>query len=123
MAQAADAVLGSVRAQKVSSQLESHMEGDDDDEKEEWINAKSYSQGTANTSGIPAMLHQNEAVIPLTGNRKVPVELENGAGGGSKTVNQTFNITTPDADSFRRSQKQMAADAASAGQRAMQDNR
>ena len=35
MAQAADAVLGSVRAQKVSSQLESHMEGDDDDEKED----------------------------------------------------------------------------------------
>lgn len=35
MAQAADVVLGSVRAQKVSSQLESHMEGDNDDEDDE----------------------------------------------------------------------------------------
>ncbi|QGH74823.1 tail tape-measure protein [Bacteriophage DSS3_MAL1] len=88
-------------------------------------NAPHFSQGTTNTSGIPAVLHPNEAVIPLSKGRKIPVDLggaEGGQGGG-KTVVQTFNISTPDADSFRKSQKQIAADGASAAQRAMSDNR
>lgn len=88
-------------------------------------NAPHFSQGTTNTSGIPAVLHPNEAVVPLSKGRKIPVDLggaEGGQGGG-KTVVQNFNISTPDADSFRKSQKQIAADGASAAQRAMSDNR
>jgi hypothetical protein len=46
--------------------------------------APSYAQGTANTSGIPSILHDNEAVIPLSKNRKVPVELT--GGGDSSNV-------------------------------------
>jgi tape measure domain-containing protein len=87
-------------------------------------NAPHFAQGTTNTSGIPAVLHPNEAVIPLSKGRKIPVDMGDSAGGGStQIVNQTFNISTPDADSFRRSQKQMAADGASSAQRAMASNR
>lgn len=43
--------------------------------------APSYSAGTENTSGIPAILHPNEAVIPLTKGRKVGVDLGSAAGG------------------------------------------
>ncbi|AMO44104.1 tail length tape-measure protein [Roseobacter phage DSS3P8] len=87
--------------------------------------APHFSSGTANTSGIPAVLHDNEAVIPLSKGRKIGVDLNGaeGAGGGTKVVNQTWNISTPDADSFRKSQKQIAADGASSAQRAMSDNR
>lgn len=89
--------------------------------------APSYAVGTANTSGIPAMLHDNEAVVPLSKGRKIPVDLggmESGSGknGGGNSLHQTFNISTPDADSFRKSQKQVAAEAAGAGQRAMNAN-
>jgi hypothetical protein len=89
-------------------------------------NAPHFAQGTPNTSGIPAILHDNEAVIPLSRGRKIGVELNGdsaGGGGGTTIVNQSFNISTPDADSFRKSQKQVAADMASAGQRAVSQNR
>lgn len=86
--------------------------------------APHFSQGTSNTSGIPAVLHPNEAVIPLSKGRKIPVEMGDAGGGGSTTVvNQSFNIQTSDADSFRRSRKQIAADMASAGQSAVRQNR
>jgi len=87
-------------------------------------NAPHFSRGTANTSGIPAMLHDNEAVVPLSGGRKIPVDLGDagGVGGGSTVINQSFNITTPDSDSFRRSQSQTAADAAGAANRALRAN-
>lgn len=87
-------------------------------------NAPHFAKGTANTSGIPAILHDNEAVVPLSGGRKIPVDLGgmSGAGGGATVLNQTFNIETPDADSFRRSQSQIAADAAGAGNRALRAN-
>lgn len=87
-------------------------------------NAPHYAQGTPNTSGIPAMLHDNEAVIPLSGNRKVPVELGTGAmgGGGGTIINQNWNITTPDADSFRRSKSQTLAEAAAASRKALNKN-
>jgi hypothetical protein len=70
-------------------------------------NAPHYAEGTHNTSGIPAILHDNEAVIPLSRGRKVPVEM---TGGGSKgtVVNNNFNISTPDADSFKQSRQQLA---------------
>lgn len=87
-------------------------------------NAPHYAQGTTNTSGIPAVLHPNEAVIPLSKGRKIPVDMGDSAGGGNNTsINQTFNITTNDADSFRRSKKQVAADMAEAGQRAVRSIR
>ena len=86
-------------------------------------NAPKFAMGTPNVSGgVPAILHDNEAVVPLTGGRKIPIEGGVGGGGGN-TVVQNFNITTPDADSFRKSQSQIAVDAATAGQRAMQRNR
>lgn len=46
-------------------------------------NAPHYAEGTANTSnGIPSILHPNEAVVPLSRGRKIPVEM----GGGGKSV-------------------------------------
>jgi hypothetical protein len=43
-----------------------------------FVNAPHYSEGTPNTSGgMPAILHENEAVIPLSRGRKVAVELTN----------------------------------------------
>jgi hypothetical protein len=45
-----------------------------------------YAEGTANTSnGIPAVLHPNEAVVPLSRGRKIPVDMGN-AGGKSFVV-------------------------------------
>lgn len=86
-------------------------------------NAPHFSEGTPNTSGIPSILHPNEAVIPLTKGRKVPVEMGDAAGGGTViNMPQTFQINTPDAESFRRSRDQIAADMARSGQRAMQKN-
>ena len=107
--------------------------GDDstsDEPEEEFRPVASYAQGTPNTSrdphAIPAMLHPNEAVIPLTGNRKVPVEMTRDDAGGAagKTINvsNTFHIQTKDADSFRKSQKQIAADMTVAGQAAARAN-
>lgn len=69
-----------------------------------FVNAPHFAEGTPNTSrggGMPAVLHDNEAVIPLTRGRKVPIE---GGGGNSSVV---FNIQTPDADSFRKNQGQI----------------
>ena len=85
--------------------------------------APSYANGTANTSGIPAILHPSEAVVPLSGGRKIPVDLGDKAGGGTTLV-QHMNFTFPnsDADSFRRSQGQVAASAARIGSRAAAKN-
>jgi len=93
-----------------------------------------FSEGTANTSGgMPAVLHPNEAVIPLSRGRKIPVEmpddsrsgrqdnLDNGGGGGMNArpvVN--FNITTPDPNAFRKSKRLLQMEAASVAQRTQQ---
>lgn len=78
-----------------------------------WAGAPHYSEGTPNTSGaMPAILHDNEAVIPLSRGRSIPVEL-NGAGTGGDThvtYNMHSNISAKDHDSFRRNSNQMAAD-------------
>lgn len=87
-------------------------------------NAPHYAQGTTNTSGIPAVLHPNEAVIPLSKGRKIPVDMGDSAGGGTVVhMPQHITINTPDADSFRRSKKQLAADLAETGQRAVRSIR
>lgn len=84
--------------------------------------APSYAEGTANTSGIPAILHPSEAVVPLSRGRAIPVDLGDNAGGQSVVQHMTFHIQTNDADSFKRSQKQIAADMARAGQTALRQN-
>jgi tape measure domain-containing protein len=52
-----------------------------------FTNAPHYKEGTHNTSGIPAVLHDNEAVIPLSRGRKVPVEVNGGDGMGGGNTN------------------------------------
>lgn len=75
-----------------------------------FTNAPHYKEGTANTSGggIPAILHDNEAVIPLSRGRKIPVEM--GGAQRGQSINNNFNISSPDADSFRKSRQQIAAE-------------
>ncbi len=88
-------------------------------------NAPHFSEGTVNTSGIPAMLHDNEAVIPLSKGRKVPVEMTGAAGANGGPIisyNPTYQINTPDADSFRKSQKQVTSEGYSAAARAARSN-
>ncbi|WP_347313202.1 phage tail length tape measure family protein [Defluviimonas sp. SAOS-178_SWC] len=61
--------------------------------------APHFAQGTANTSGIPSILHPNEAVIPLSKGRKVPVEMNGGDaanGNAAPVINMgpiTANVT------------------------------
>ncbi|AXQ68293.1 tail length tape measure protein [Caulobacter phage CcrBL10] len=74
--------------------------------------APHYAEGTPNTSlangGMPAIVHPDEAVIPLSRGRNIPVEL-NGAGGGhSTTVISPITVYANDADSFRPAQAQIA---------------
>lgn len=54
-----------------------------------------------------------EAILPLDKvGGKLGVRSSDGGGGGRVTnVSQTFNIQTPDADSFRKSRRQIAEDA------------
>ncbi|KZY47621.1 hypothetical protein A3731_07775 [Roseovarius sp. HI0049] len=87
--------------------------------------APHFAEGTPNTSGIPAILHDNEAVVNLTKGRKIPVELNGDpAAGGGQTIsyNPTYNISTPDVGGFRKSQKQVTAEGFSAAQRAAKAN-
>jgi tape measure domain-containing protein len=60
-----------------------------------------YAEGTHNTSGIPAVLHPNEAVIPLSRGRKIPVEMNDNA---AQPINVASNITViaPNPDAFRK---------------------
>lgn len=86
-------------------------------------NAPHFAEGGVTGGGIPAVLHPNEAVIPLSRGRSIPVELNEGAGAGTY-INAPQNITilTSDADSFRRSKTQVAAQMAAAGQQALRQN-
>jgi hypothetical protein len=67
-----------------------------------WFNAPHFAEGTHNTSGIAAILHPNEAVIPLTRNRKIPIEM--GPTANHTVINSPMYIQTPNADSFRKSE-------------------
>lgn len=88
-----------------------------------WHGAPHYAEGTPNTSGgIPAVLHDNEAVIPLSRGRHIPVEMK---GGGDKNVDTGPGVVNnyhfhgvKDFDTFRRSKDQMAAAIATQQQRA-----
>lgn len=71
-----------------------------------FANAPHYSEGTANTSGgMPAILHPNEAVIPLSRGRSIPIEMPDGHDQGGMTNNITSRITVvaPNPDAFRKS--------------------
>ncbi len=78
-----------------------------------WHGAPHYSEGTPNTSGgIPAVLHENEAVIPLSRGREIPVKLEGGQGGGDRQQRApivNIAISAKDHDGFRRSRAQVGA--------------
>lgn len=79
-----------------------------------WNGAPHYAEGTPNTSGgIPAVLHENEAVIPLSRGREIPVRLEGGGQGGSGGQQRApvvhVNIAAKDYDGFRRSREQVGA--------------
>lgn len=89
-----------------------------------WRSAPHYSEGTHNTSpGMPAYLHNNEAVIPLSRGRKVPVELTSGGNGGSGTnITNVWNVTSPNVDSFKRSQQQITGQMHRAATRAYARN-
>lgn len=65
------------------------------------------------SGGFLALIHPDEAVIPLPDGRSVPVSMPEGRGDGGKQGNNiviNFNVTATDADSFRRSQDQMMQD-------------
>lgn len=66
-----------------------------------FVNAPHFREGGMSSGGIPAVLHDNEAVIPLSRGRKIPVE------GGGQRVTNNFHISTPDADSFRMAENQI----------------
>ena len=79
-----------------------------------------FAEGTPNTSGggFPAMLHPNEAVIPLSRGRKVPVELDSqqepeyksdfnrSRAGGPPQIIMNLN-GVKDGDTFKRSKRQV----------------
>ncbi|RUW56356.1 hypothetical protein EOA36_04415 [Mesorhizobium sp. M8A.F.Ca.ET.021.01.1.1] len=76
---------------------------------------------------MPAILHDNEAVIPLSRGRKIPIEMPDektpmrgaGAGGSRGRGPMVFNFNgVKDADSFRKSKSQIANDMASSYRRA-----
>ena len=69
-------------------------------------NARKFAQGgvTSGTDRIPALLSPNEAIIPLSRNRAIPIE---GNLGGSTTV--TINVQANDVESFKQSRSQMLA--------------
>jgi tape measure domain-containing protein len=69
-----------------------------------WRGAPSYAQGTHNTSGIPVVVHPEEAIIPLSRGRSIPVDLRGANANAAPVIHSTFNIFTPDADSFRANQ-------------------
>jgi TP901 family phage tail tape measure protein/lambda family phage tail tape measure protein len=79
-----------------------------------FTNAQRFQTGGVTGDTIPALLSPNEAVIPLSRNRKVPVEMKEAA----RPINVNFNITTPDAESFGRSRDQILSQAAGALRRA-----
>ena len=80
-----------------------------------------FQTGGLTSGATPAILHDNEAVIPLSKNRKVPVEMPKESSGD--TIIQNFNITSDDGPSFNRNQDQIATRASRGIDRAKQRNR
>ncbi|UTC29883.1 putative tail tape measure protein [Bajunvirus bajun] len=75
----------------------------------DWSTAPHYAEGTANTSGgMPAILHPEEAVIPLSRGRKIGVEMKGGSTGGMTNVNSNITIVAQDPNAFRASKASIA---------------
>ncbi|UTC29512.1 putative tail tape measure protein [Brevundimonas phage vB_BpoS-Bambus] len=72
----------------------------------DWGKAPHYDVGTANTSngGMPAIVHPNEAIIPLPNGRSVPVDMGNVQTGGGANVTSNITVIAPNPDAFRKSQ-------------------
>jgi tape measure domain-containing protein len=70
-----------------------------------WRDAPHYSEGTSNTSGgMPAILHPNEAVIPLSRGRSIPVDLgDHPIGGQHFAMTSNITVIAPNPDAFRQS--------------------
>lgn len=83
----------------------------------DWARVPHYREGTANTDGIPAMLHPNEAVIPLSRGRKVPIEGDFG-GGDTSVTNNSFTIVANDPNEYRYAQSSIQRKQNRAAQRA-----
>ena len=70
---------------------------------------RKYAAGGVASSPQMAMFGEGstpEAYVPLPDGRRIPVAMEN--GGGKQVVNNiTLNISTPNADSFRKSERQI----------------
>ena len=62
---------------------------------------------------MPAILQRGERVL----NRTEAADYERGRGGASSPIMLTFNVSTPDASSFRRAQSQITAEMAAAIER------
>ncbi len=78
-----------------------------------WAGAPHFSEGGVTSGGIPIIAHENEAIVPLSRGRSIPVEMKGGDHGGASVIHQhrqTVNIATKDADSFRRNVKQITGD-------------
>jgi tape measure domain-containing protein len=99
-----------------------------------------YAEGTPNTGsygagGIPSVLHPNEAVIPLSRGRKVPVEMNMPAKSGDSQQSEfqssraggptVFNLNLSGlkgADDFKRNQRQISQRLSSAQERTRRRN-
>lgn len=100
-----------------------------------WANAPHYAEGTANTSGgMPAILHDNEAVIPLSRGREIPVKFDStdrdpaatefgsvqqGRGGA------VFNLNlhgVKNGDDFKKSRRQVQTAMADGYERSLRRN-
>ena len=71
-----------------------------------WSGAPHFAEGgtTIPGGGIPSILHPNEAVIPLSRGRSIPVEMKGGdqdSGRGGNVTHIHNNIHAKDADSFK----------------------
>jgi tape measure domain-containing protein len=79
-------------------------------------------QGGPVSAGRPYLVGERgpEVIMPRRSGHVVPNHQLAGAGGANVTVN--FNISAVDADSFRRNQKQLMADALAEAQRAQRRN-
>ena len=89
-------------------------------------NAPSYAEGTHNVSGggIPIIAHPNEAVIPLSRGRKIPVDMGggNGQGGGRSNNNVTIHVHAEDPGEFHMAAPQIEHRMASALNRSTSRN-
>lgn len=87
-----------------------------------------FSSGGSFTVGGAAGVDRNLVGLRLTRGEKVTVETptqarqSRGRGDAGGNIALTFHITTPDADSFRRSQAQIQGDALRQAQRQLQRN-